>query len=143
MSIMAQIIIAEELETHQVGNNAEVNKLINPILKMRVPFIPAGLTFTISIITMGIDFTKDTNFSIAVIDPKKHNADEHYFLYDTGPQIIEGSSTNTTDNFNFNIHLKNTPFRREGIFKVAFKIDGQKFEQEFYVVADENLSKGT
>lgn len=139
MNIRAQIIIAEDLEIHPLGDIGQINKIVNPVLKMRVPFIPAGLTFTVSIITTGIDFSKDNNFSIALVDPEKQEADKDYYLYNTGLKKITANN-NVTDNFNFNVDLKNTPFRREGIFKVILKIEEESFEQEFEVVADENLS---
>lgn len=140
MSVKVQIIIAEDLEIYPTGTTGQVNKVVNPVLKMRVPFIPAGLTFTISIITTGIDFTKDNDFSIAVIDPEKNEADKDYYLYYTGIQKINATN-NQTDNFNFNIDLKNSPFRREGLFKVVLMIEDELFEHEFEVVANENLSK--
>lgn len=138
MAISAQIIIAEDLEVIPTGNMGEMNKIVNPILKMRVPFIPAGLTFVVSIITTGIDFSKDNNFSIKIIDPSLEETDKNYILYTSGEGVIHANN-NKTDNFNFNLNLKNIPFRREGSFKVIMNIEDQIFSQEFEVVADENL----
>lgn len=139
MTVQAQIIVAEEIETFPTNEGGQLNKIVNPVLKMRVPFIPAGLTFTVTIITTGIDFSTNHNFSISLIDPEKEESDEHYLLYNTGDQILH-KSNNLTDNFNFNINLKNIPFRREGWFKIILKLNGQEFDQEFEVVANENLS---
>lgn len=140
MTIKAQILIAEDLEVLPTSDGGQINKIVNPILKMRVPFIPAGLTFTVSIITTGIDFNKNHNFSIKIIDPSLDETDEKHFLYTSGEATIHANN-NKTDNFNFNLDLKNIPFRREGLFKVIMNIDNKTFDQEFEVVADENLSK--
>ncbi|SFB91094.1 hypothetical protein SAMN04488102_101376 [Alkalibacterium subtropicum] len=140
MSINAQIIIAEDIETLPAGNNGQLTKMVNPVLKMRVPFIPAGLTFVVSVITTGIDFNKKHDFSIELVKEDSTDSGQDKVIYSTGSQILNPNK-NVTDNFNFNIDLKNTPFREEGMYKVIFKIDGTSHSQQFEVVADENLLK--
>lgn len=131
-----QIIISEGMEIERNGQS-EINKIINPISVIRVPFIPAGLNFTITILTSGIDYDNIHKFTISVENPRSNGNDK--LLFTTGEQILQ-KMPGSTDNFNFNVDVRNVPIRTQGTYVVNFEFDEKVINQEFEVVGDEVFS---
>ena len=131
--IRVQIIVSEDMETHQIGQT-QLNKIVNPALVMRVPFVPTGLSLSIMVITTGIDFSTEHNMEIFIFDPSISDK-----LYTTGESSFNLPNMNS-DNFNFNMDLKNVPFRHNGTFEVHFLLDGQSTIHKFDVIGNEDLT---
>lgn len=139
-NINVQIIVSEDMEVQSLGQG-QIHKIVNSVLKMRVPFIPGGLTFAISIITSGINFNKPHDFEIYVENPRKNEGDEYKVLYTTGNQHMD-PIPHQTDNFNFNIDLKNVAFFEEGVYNVVFMFDDKEYTHSFEIVANQKLTQG-
>lgn len=137
MSYKAKIIISEQVMNDGNSINQRRTAVINPSMKFRVPFIPGALTFAISIITSGLDYTKDFTFSLKVFN--KNNEEE--VVFETENERIPGSnSAYNVDNFGFDFSLSNQKFLSEGTYVVLFSVDGEKsIREEFDIIADEVL----
>lgn len=128
-----QIIVSEDMEVHQVGQN-QINKVVSPALVMRVPFVPTGLSLAVTIVTAGIDFSKEHKLEIFIFDPEKKEK-----LYTTNESSFHLPNM-TSDNFNFNLDLKNVPFKHNGTFEVHFVLDDEVVIHEFKVIGNEDLT---
>lgn len=137
MSYKAKIIISEQVMSENLNVGQRRSAVINPSLKFRTPFIPGALTFAISIVTTGLDYSKDLVFSLKVFN--KSNPSEIVFSLDN--ERVSGLNNNTLDNFGFDLSLSNQKFLSEGIYVVQFSIeDEEDVFEEFEIVADEVLN---
>lgn len=137
MEPKVQIVIAEQLQQQQSGQGQVRNLLVNPVIALRVPFIPGAVTFTISIMTYGIDFGMENKFQLEIHKME----DPTEIVYEIPEQKIEAGVIVQTDNFNFNFELTNTAFYSQGDFTVKFILNGQEHLQNFVLKADETLTR--
>ncbi|MBT2732131.1 hypothetical protein [Carnobacterium sp. ISL-102] len=131
--VTVQIIVSEDMEIHQVGQS-QMTKVVNPALVMRVPFVPTGLSLAIMVITTGIDFSKEHKMTIKIFDPEKDET-----LYTTNENTLNLPNI-VSDNFNFNLDLKNVPFKHNGMFEVHFILNGETTIHKFKVIGNEDLT---
>ena len=136
MEPKVQIVLAEQLQQQQSGQGQVRNVLVNPIIGLRVPFIPGAVTFTISVMTYGINFEKQNTFKLKIFK----SDDETSVPYEIETQTIEPSLGMKVDNFNFNFELTNTPFYQEGEYIVAFTLNNKVHKEEFVIKADKILN---
>lgn len=128
-----QIIVADAVEQVTAPNGAVVNRLVQPALMFKLPFVPSGLSFHIMILTTGFDMSKPIEFELEVVDEKNNKINE--VIKQTVPAM-----GNTFDNFNFNADLRNVPVMSIGTYKINVKFDGELFSQEFMIDADKVLN---
>ena len=134
--MLVKIIVSEDISSQQNGPNIS-NIIINPVLTLRAPFVPTALSLAVTVLTSGITPNETHKMEINITNANG-DADEPA-IYSTGENdfAIPGAS----DNFNFNLDLKNIPFMDEGKYKVNFIFDGKTFSDVFSVVASQKLSK--
>lgn len=125
MKSTVQIIISDDVETQQNGI-ANINKIVNPVLVLGAPLIPTALSFSITVITAGFDFSKMHTIELKVIDK------DSKLLFSSGESNVPPLG-NDTNNMTFNINMKNVVFEYEGMYSGVFKIDGVEYIQEFSV----------
>lgn len=135
MEPKVQIVLAEQLQQQQSGQGQLRNVLVNPIIGLRVPFIPGAVTFTISVMTYGISFEKQNTFKLKIFKLD----DETSVPYEIETQTIEPNLGMKADNFNFNFELANTPFYQEGEYIVEFTLNDKEHREEFVIKADQIL----
>lgn len=126
-NLHVKIIPCEDIDV-QDSPTARFNSLINPQIKFRVPFVPTAFSFAIMIIVSGMYENTDYNIQINVIK------DEN-IVYTTGNNII--NLPQVSDNFNFNLNLKNIAFYSSGEYKIQMKINEETFEDMFWVIAND------
>lgn len=134
--MLVKIIVSEDISSQQNGPNVS-NIIVNPVLALRAPFVPTALSLAVTVLTSGISPNEPHRMEIN-ITYADGNGDETP-IYSTGENdfAIPGSS----DNFNFNLDLKNIPFMDEGKYKVNFIFDDNVYSDVFSVVASQKLSK--
>lgn len=137
MSYRAKIIISEQVTTENNLHDQRRTAIVNPSLKFRAPFIPGALSFAISVITSGLDYTQDFYFSLKVYN--KMNEEE--VVFETKNERVPGSnSAYNVDNFGFDFSLSNQKFLSQGTYVVCFSVEGEKtIKEEFEIIADEEL----
>lgn len=136
--IKAKILVAEDIDSQSIPNTqgGSVNAVINPQVAFRLPFVPTAFSFAVMIIVVGMQANADYKVNIKVVNPINNE-----LLYDSGLNPVRFQ--NVTDNFNFNLHLKNIPFYNQGDYKVVFKINDLTFEETFEIIASEELNVAT
>lgn len=134
-----QIIVSEDIEA-RTTNQGQINTIINPLMKLRVPFIPAGITFAVTIITIGLDYNQSHTFEVMIEDPSLPDGDPQKKLYSTGIQYMPALG-GASDNFNFNLQLKNVPFLRSGEYQVRLHFDEREdYIHTFEVIGNQDFS---
>lgn len=128
-----QIIVADAVEQATAPNGTVVNRLVQPALMFKLPFVPSGLSFHIMILTTGFDLSKPVEFELEVVDNKNNQINDK--IVQTVPAM-----GNNFDNFNFNADLRNVPVMSKGVYKINVKLDGEIYSQEFIIDADKELS---
>lgn len=136
--IKAKILVAEDIDSQNISNaqGGSINAVINPQIAFRLPFVPTAFSFAVMIMVVGMKADNDYKVSIKVVNPINND-----LLYDSGLNPVRFQ--NVTDNFNFNLHLKNIPFYNQGDYKVVFQIDELTFEETFEIIANEELNVAT
>ncbi|MBO0449369.1 hypothetical protein JZO76_07425 [Enterococcus sp. MJM12] len=131
-NVKVKIIVSEDISNIQ---NSPANSnivVINPLLILRAPFVPTALSLAITILSTGITANEEHEMSISILSPDKHE------IYTTGKNKF--SVPGMSDNFNFNVDLKNIPFMTEGEYKILFELDQTKYDDTFIIKANQNLT---
>ncbi len=129
MSKLCQIIISEAFEQTQLPNGSTINKVIQPILMFKLPFVPSTLTFQITVITTGYKLDKGLWFGYSITDAD----DKDVFIQ---PKQSIPAIAQNFDNFNFNIEARNIQLMKPGSYFVKVFLDEDVVTQEFIVMAD-------
>lgn len=127
-----KIIVSEDMTSQNQGNNNQTTVLINPVFVLRAPFVPTALSIAVLILTTGFEQGIQHDIRITVKNP---TAEE--LLYDSGINKILNPIN--TDNFNFNLDLKNLPFMNEGQYIIEFFINDAYYSEVFFIKANKVL----
>lgn len=134
--IRVKFIVSEDVQSQPIPNSPLArNILINPIFVMRNRWIPATLSLGITIVTTGIDFSKEHDIQITLT-----NRTSGETTYNTGVTKVNMPG-GTSDNFTFTVELKNTPFENEGIYDINLNIDGKVYTDYFKVLKTDDSIK--
>lgn len=130
-NVVVKFIVSEDISNVQNGpvNN---NVVINPLLVLRAPFVPTALSLAITILTVGVTPNDSHEMSITIKSPIGEE------IYTTGRTNF--SVPGISDNFNFNVDLKNIPFMTEGEYTILFELDKTEYSDSFTVRANKVLS---
>ncbi|MDN6967564.1 hypothetical protein FCS83_03105 [Oenococcus sp. UCMA 17063] len=115
--INAQIIIGESSEKVSTPGiaNSKIN-IINPSLVFGIPAVPITMSFAATILTSGIDLSKDHIVSFKVIGIKGEILSEiNGQLHALAQPISAG--------YNFSINFRNIIFEKKGDYKIEFRLD--------------------
>lgn len=127
--IRVSFIVSEDIQSQSLQNSPLAKTIIiNPIFIMRTKWIPTTLSLGITIITSGIDFSKEHDVQITLI-----NRTSGITIYDTGKTNINIPGGNA-DNFNFAVELKNMDFEDEGFYDMVLVVDGKTYSDYFKVL---------
>ncbi|AMC94226.1 hypothetical protein AOC36_09595 [Erysipelothrix larvae] len=129
MEKMCQIIIAEGNEQVIAPNGAVTNRLVQPVLAFRLPFVPSALSFHVMFVTTGYTFKEGLSFGFNIEDPEGNS------VFGQAPQTIPPIGQDF-DNFNLNLDVKNTAFMKVGIHTIIATIDGDVYKLRFTIEAD-------
>lgn len=130
-----QIVLADNIETtaNQAGGTG-INNVINPTLVFGLPVMPSALSFSVIVLTKGIDskIAHNLNFKIVNSDGKEVSNISGNILAQTPSPI---------GTFNFNLNFRNVLFETDGIYKVLFSMDGEQKGEQAFEVKDISISK--
>lgn len=130
MKLSTQIIISDGVSQNPVeGSN---NVIQNPTLMIQLPFMPSAASMTLSVVIGVFDDEKQNDFTIStkIIHTETGEVIFHMEPNKIGPfpqRLIKSNLVLNTD-------LRNIPVRREGEYLAEVTINGEKFEQKFYIV---------
>lgn len=128
--IRVKFIVSEDIQTQQVANSPILqNLIINPLMVMRSKWIPTTLSMGISIVTSGIDFSIPRTVQIFITNVQNGNR-----IYDSGEQKINMPQMGMSDNFNFNLEIKNADFENEGRYDISLVLDNEVYSDYFKVL---------
>lgn len=134
--IIVKFIVSEDVQSQQVPNTPiSKNIIINPLNIMRTRWIPTTMSLGITIVTSGIDFSKGHEIQITLV-----NRTSTAVIYDTGKTTIQVPGGNS-DNFNFNLELKNIAFEDPGFYDINLKINDDSYSDHFKVLRNEDEHK--
>lgn len=121
----SQIIISEDIEGQQMGS-ITVNKVVNPTLALEAPIIPTALTFSVTVLSSGGNYSEIETVEIIVEDKDRQQ------VFSTGETAIALPPQIT--NINFSVGIRNVLINNEGKYYAVAKFNGEKeIEHEFLI----------
>lgn len=136
-----QVILGEQLEQinlNQVINNqnqpVSFNKLVNPSLFFKIPFIPGSLDLAIVAATQGMS-KADHNTKLFFRKVGSTN-----ILADTGNLPIPAALIQEGEGVNLNVEFKKIIIREEGEYEAVVSIDDEEFSQTIFIKGIEKLT---
>lgn len=126
-----KFIVSEDIDVQRIGEAVQSNFIINPVFVMRSRFIPTSLSFGLTVLVSGIDFSQQHTFEIKI-----YNETNTELIYSTGLNQMPANPMATLDNFTFNLRLNNIPFEHEGAYRVELALDDDIFDDYFEVRKD-------
>lgn len=131
----------EQMNINQVVDSKSlpgvVNKLVNPTLVFRSQFIPGSIDIAVIVTTQGIDTSIDHDTNVLI-----KQKDKQEVLATTTNVQLPANLFKQGEGINLNCEFKKVIIREEGEYKVVFNIDGEDFEQSFFVNGVEVLTLG-
>ncbi|OIL37868.1 hypothetical protein ATX11_05950 [Oenococcus oeni] len=115
--INVQIIVGESSEKVSTPGIADSKmNIVNPSLVFGIPAVPTTMSFAATILTSGIDLSKEHVVSFKVIGIKGETLSEiNGQLHALARPISAG--------YNFSINFRNIIFEKEGDYKIEFRLD--------------------
>ncbi|WP_195486532.1 hypothetical protein [Lacticaseibacillus paracasei] len=122
-SVNAQIVLSEGLE---LGSNVNVPKIVGPTLVLAMPLKETALSFNVSVLTHGLDYSIRHSVKLEVLEGDKSIANIKNEL---------SSLQNFLGGFVFNFGIRNAVFKSVGVHTIRFYLDGKLLkEQNFWTV---------
>ncbi|RXS53335.1 hypothetical protein ETB91_11690 [Lacticaseibacillus rhamnosus] len=122
-SVNAQIVLSEGLE---LGPNVNVPKIVGPTLVLAMPLKETALSFNVSVLTHGLDYSIRHSVKLEVLEGDKAIANIENGL---------SSLQNFLGGFVFNFGIRNAVFKSVGVHIIRFYLDGKLLkEQKFWTV---------
>ncbi|WP_334046917.1 hypothetical protein [Lacticaseibacillus paracasei] len=122
-AVNAQIVLSEGLE---LVPNANIPKIIGPTLVLAMPLKETALSFNVSVLTYGLDYSTQHSVKLEVIEENK-------IIANVPNQL--SSLPNFLGGFVFNFGIHNAIFKTVGVHTIRFYLDEELLkEQEFWTV---------
>lgn len=121
--VHAQIVMSEGVEL--VSNNS-LPKIVGPTLVLGMPLMETALTFNVSVLTYGLDYSVEHKVKLEVLEDEKVIA-----------RLENGISSISKflGGFVFNFGIRNAVFKKTGVHQLSFYLDDELIvNQEFWTV---------
>lgn len=132
-SVIAKIIVSDGSQGGQPG---APTMLIGPTLSLNMPVVPTALSFNVSVLVYGADFSTPRQLKLE-ISPEGEPNKIVYRLVGKLPalELRRGSMV-----FNFGVH--NAVFEKEGFYKAVATIDGEKIAEDRFITIHTGAENG-
>lgn len=124
--LRVKIIVSEDIES-QYNGMQQRQIIVNPLIQMRTRFIPTSLSLAVTIIMVGMIPNVEYKIEISLINKQKNKT-----IFSTG--VAEITAPSDTDNFIANVDLKNLEIEDEGTYSVLFKVNEDKYTEDFKIL---------
>ena len=117
----ANIIISDEILTEK-GRPT----IIAPVIIFKPEFVPTALTFSVTVVGIGINDDKEHKIQFQIVEDETKNVIQ---------ETAEAAATFPEEAVNFviSVELKNVGFKSEGKYLVRFRVDQEIVEGHFYI----------
>lgn len=123
---IVRFIVSDSIET-QMNGTMQRQVLINPVLNVKVPFVPTNLSFSITILVAKISSGDHQ------IEVKLKQSDNSNIVFDSG--IGNVNIPDDSSEFTANVDLRNLTIPASGDYIIEFTIDNHEpFTETFGII---------
>lgn len=122
---------------NDTSNGQNIQIITNPLLSLKLMFIPGQLSFSVIFGITDFDYNKEHRAQFKLIDPKGD------VVIDTGEfHIPKIGNDKNNDGFVGSLDLRNLVFRIKGNYKTELWFDGEKLKDDTILVTEVDSNGG-